>query len=244
MVKCNLPKLLFFWSIFTFCLSCQNSGNSNKANDENTDSVVANPEPAQKDPEIGNQELIIIHGKDIWIRDLPVTGQVVMKLNEGDECKIIDKSEMMFVKNLPDYWYKIDFNGKQGWVFGSQTSMSLFTPLNEPIIGSLTVCEDDIVKLSETPPSFSYTFNKDGNFTFSVAAGYNITGKYLWNENHLTLNPSSLIMSTPDGNQVKQVTGKIVFNVCRKANIICLSGFENKFSDKDYSPKPGCFCLE
>lgn len=64
-----------------------------------------------------------INGNDIWVRDAPSTGQVVMKLKSGDKCRILEKGKTQTIKDKTDVWYKIDFNGKVGWVFGSQTSV-------------------------------------------------------------------------------------------------------------------------
>jgi len=68
-------------------------------------------------------EILIIEGTNIWIRNKPITGDVVMKLNSGDKCKIIEKGEMATIKEKTDYWYKIEFEGKIGWVFGSQSDI-------------------------------------------------------------------------------------------------------------------------
>jgi hypothetical protein len=68
-------------------------------------------------------DYLIINGKDIWVRDLPTTGKVVMKLNEGNKCKVLEKGKSETIRGISDFWYKIEFEGKQGWVFGSQTSL-------------------------------------------------------------------------------------------------------------------------
>jgi hypothetical protein len=70
---------------------------------------------------------LVIHGKDIWVRDVPSTGKVVMKLNEGNACEVIKKGTFQLIRGVPDYWYKIRFEGKVGWVFGSQTSLKTKT---------------------------------------------------------------------------------------------------------------------
>ncbi|WP_299898895.1 SH3 domain-containing protein [uncultured Aquimarina sp.] len=69
------------------------------------------------------QETLLIEGKDIWVREKPKTGKVVMKLNEGDVCMVLQKSDAQVIRGRRDFWYYIDFNGKKGWVFGSQTSI-------------------------------------------------------------------------------------------------------------------------
>ena len=64
-----------------------------------------------------------IEGDNIWVRDIPKRGNVVMKLNQGDRCVIIDTSELDTIKGAIDYWYKIKYNDTIGWVFGSQTNI-------------------------------------------------------------------------------------------------------------------------
>jgi hypothetical protein len=65
---------------------------------------------------------LLIHGKDIWVRDYPNTGKVVMTLSEGDVCKIITQGRYDVIRGKGNHWYQIESNGKTGWVFGSQTS--------------------------------------------------------------------------------------------------------------------------
>ena len=69
------------------------------------------------------QEILLIEGKDIWVRETPKTGKVVMKLNEGDVCVVLNKSDAQVIRGSKYFWYYIDFNGSKGWVFGSQTSL-------------------------------------------------------------------------------------------------------------------------
>jgi hypothetical protein len=72
--------------------------------------------------------ILFIHGKEIWVRDSPTTGKVVMKLNDGDRCKILEKGKAETIRGSADYWYKIEYTEKQGWVFGSQTSVKKNNP--------------------------------------------------------------------------------------------------------------------
>lgn len=76
------------------------------------------------DKRFSKNECLEIVGKDIWVRDVPATGEVVMKLNDGDLCKLRKKDKFEIIRNMPGYWYKIEFEGKEGWVFGSQTSLA------------------------------------------------------------------------------------------------------------------------
>lgn len=79
-----------------------------------------NHEKTQKEQLPENLEII---GKNIWIRSEPTTGAVIMKLNTGNKCKLIEKGKQETIKDNTDFWYKISFNDKIGWVFGTQTNI-------------------------------------------------------------------------------------------------------------------------
>jgi hypothetical protein len=101
---------LVFISIFW---GCKSHTNSNKSENE-IDSITVS--------QIEDAYLNII-GNDIWIREKPTDGEVIMKLNDGNNCKIIEKGKEESIKGVSDFWYKIEFEGNVGWVFGSQTSI-------------------------------------------------------------------------------------------------------------------------
>ncbi|MDX2250207.1 MAG: SH3 domain-containing protein [Bacteroidia bacterium] len=50
---------------------------------------------------------------------------IVFKLKEGDICTILEKGERVAIREMNDYWYKIEFEGKEGWVYGYFTSKKL-----------------------------------------------------------------------------------------------------------------------
>lgn len=66
---------------------------------------------------------LVVQGKDIWVRDNPKTGNVVMKLNTGDSCRVLERGPFQIIRTKPNYWYKIEFNGTQGWLFGAQSDL-------------------------------------------------------------------------------------------------------------------------
>jgi hypothetical protein len=66
---------------------------------------------------------LIIKGDKIWIREYPSTGDVIFELNNGDICKVLKKDKKEVINQISDFWYKIEYKGKIGWVFGSQTSI-------------------------------------------------------------------------------------------------------------------------
>ncbi|HNW89219.1 MAG TPA: SH3 domain-containing protein [Bacteroidales bacterium] len=62
---------------------------------------------------------LTINGTKVNVREKPgITAQVIMQLNTGDKCEIISKGNQVTVNGSSNYWYKINFNGKTGWVFG------------------------------------------------------------------------------------------------------------------------------
>ncbi len=111
-----MKKLFILISIISiFLISCKSD-----SNDEKTEETV---ESVTDEIATESVDYLSIVGKDIWVRSKPTDGDVVMKLNDGDECKIIEKGKQETIKGTTDYWYKIEFEGKEGWVFGSQTSI-------------------------------------------------------------------------------------------------------------------------
>lgn len=70
----------------------------------------------------GNNYLVII-GSNIWVREEPSTGEVIMKLNDGDSCVIIAKGKSEVIRGNEDFWYQIEYGNKRGWVFGSQVKV-------------------------------------------------------------------------------------------------------------------------
>lgn len=76
---------------------------------------------------------LTIEGTNIWIREYPTTGDIIMKLNEGDVCDVLKKDKKEKLGGITDYWYKIKFNNQIGWVFGSQTSIKQNKKLIKPL---------------------------------------------------------------------------------------------------------------
>lgn len=135
----KIKSLLF--SILTIVLfSCESDSNNNQESEETLELQPSNNKETsntkgysnEKDTEVSKDQLII-HGNDIWVRDESATGKVVMKLNDGDRCAVLEQGFMELIRGDADYWYKIKFNGQEGWVFGAQTS---YKNKEAPIVGS------------------------------------------------------------------------------------------------------------
>jgi hypothetical protein len=112
--------ILFSIILFTACGNPKNTGGNTTS-----DSVKSTVQDENGSTASMIADHLLIEGKDIWVRAKPYSGDVLMKLNTGDGCKVIERGEKDQIKDRSDYWYKIEFGGKQGWVFGSQTNLNL-----------------------------------------------------------------------------------------------------------------------
>lgn len=98
--------------------------------------ILANGQIAKVYEDTGNHQQVLIEGNNIWVRETPKTGRVVMKLNDGDRCILLDSTSMDTIRGFIDRWYKIVHDNDTGWVYGSQTnikteqSKQLFSFLN------------------------------------------------------------------------------------------------------------------
>ena len=125
-----MKTLAILLLVFIFLSACKT--NSSDPNDTNSEPVLTESDSVSKRDEltaIKNEASqpnvpegsLLIHGKDIWVRDYPNTGKVVMTLNEGDVCKILQIGRHDVIRDNGNRWYEVEFEGKTGWVFGSQT---------------------------------------------------------------------------------------------------------------------------
>ena len=116
-----------------------------------------------------------ITGENIWIRESPTDGKVIMKLNASDECIILEKGKEETIKGQTDNWYKIKFKDKEGWVFGSQTSeakkqeeLDIKSVVNK-IIDAVANNDFEVLNEFVNPEYGIYKFHNPGVF---VAATY------------------------------------------------------------------------
>ncbi|PLX18220.1 MAG: hypothetical protein C0599_12555 [Salinivirgaceae bacterium] len=77
------------------------------------------------------QNQLTIEGDQIWVRSTPKTGEVIMKLDDGVVCDLLQKGEEEIIRGHKDYWYKIENDGKTGWVFGAQTSLKRIASIDD-----------------------------------------------------------------------------------------------------------------
>ena len=110
---------IFFLIIF-FIFSCQpQEDTKTPKNQTQTNANKGNKTSINKK----KTKQLIIEGENIWVRETPITGEVIMKLNSGNICEILEVGEEVQVRNMLDKWYKIEFNDTIGWIFGSQTNL-------------------------------------------------------------------------------------------------------------------------
>ena len=111
----------------SYIRSCFGYDKDNSNNIKTTESVKIEKEKKITDalPSAPESETswLIIEGKDIWVRSAPSTGEVIMKLNTGDKCEVLEKGKFEGIRDMYDYWYKIKFNNQVGWVYGSQSNL-------------------------------------------------------------------------------------------------------------------------
>jgi len=86
---------------------------------------------------------LYINGSKVNIRSTPsLNSEVIFQLNTGDKCDIIEKGKQETIKGSTNFWYKINYSGKNGWVFGDFISLSYISaPIetNEKVYAQLSI---------------------------------------------------------------------------------------------------------
>ncbi len=159
-------KYYKFLTALLLLLLCSCNNNDDQTDDysqnDTTSSLTVNNTETKTDTTI-----LIIEGDNIWVRDEPVSGKVIMKLNSGDICKILEKGDKVQVKNMLDLWYKIEFNDTVGWVFGSQTNRKTgetidiieFSLYLEKFIAAFNDENNDLKSFEHEDIGYSFLFN-------------------------------------------------------------------------------------
>jgi len=116
-----MKQLVFYLSFIFIICSC--SSNSPQKEIETAKAQdLESPHGSEKVQSESSKPSLTIEGNNIWVREAPITGNVVLKLNDGDVCSILEKGDKQFIRGIEDWWYKIEYRDTVGWVFGSQTS--------------------------------------------------------------------------------------------------------------------------
>jgi len=117
----------YFYMLLFLLLACTPKGDNGMQTKDSAhvfqDAQIRQDNPIGIDGSVLSEEFLTIYGKDIWVRDEPGTGKVIMKLNEEDQCKVIRHKQFEIIRGQGGYWYEIEVNNQRGWVFGTQTSL-------------------------------------------------------------------------------------------------------------------------
>lgn len=114
--------------LFVVLTGCNNSDNNSNNNSE-TKQI----------------NYLFVAGNSIPIFEYPTSNNVIFKLDDNSRCQIIERGEKETISNKTDYWYKIEYRGIEGWIFGYHTSEKLEKlisykqdfPFNKKIFGFL-----------------------------------------------------------------------------------------------------------
>jgi len=76
--------------------------------------------------------ILVVQGNNVNLRISPKLDAVRIKqLKTGDTCEVLEKGRKQTIDEKTDYWYRINFKNKEGWLFGAFTSIRLSAKENE-----------------------------------------------------------------------------------------------------------------
>lgn len=118
--------------IFSFVLilplifiSC--SGNSKELREKAVSDSIARVQTVADSIKIIEAQFpksLVIHGTNVNMRvDAKLDAVRIKQLKTGDTCEVLEKGRKQTIDDKEDYWYKIKFKNKEGWVFGAFTSI-------------------------------------------------------------------------------------------------------------------------
>lgn len=64
-----------------------------------------------------------VESEKAYVREYPTDGEIIFELNKGQICEVLKKDKKEIINGKSDYWYKVKCQEKEGWIFGSQTSL-------------------------------------------------------------------------------------------------------------------------
>lgn len=115
-------RLFFYGFCFLLVLGLISCGSNDKpGSDENSlpkkDSLI---------PKAKVDTMLIIKGTNVNMRVSPDLKAVRIKqLTTNDTCKILEKGKQETINEATDFWYKVRFKNKEGWIFGAFTSLKV-----------------------------------------------------------------------------------------------------------------------
>lgn len=77
-------------------------------------------------PKAKADTMLVIKGTNVNMRVSPDLKAVRIKqLTTNDTCKILEKGKQETINEATDFWYKVRFKSKEGWIFGAFTSLKM-----------------------------------------------------------------------------------------------------------------------
>jgi len=65
--------------------------------------------------------------ENVWLRQAPVEGELITKVNKHSKCYILEKGKADTIHGFVDFWYKVSVGKQEGWIFGSELSVKMAT---------------------------------------------------------------------------------------------------------------------
>ncbi len=117
-----MKRIIYILLIPLTLLAC-NSSSSDTETEQAEEKTTQNNDVEENSASFDEKEYVSIEGDDIWVRSQPTDGEVLMKLNNGTKCELLQKGKQETINGVTDFWYQIKYDEKTGWVFGSQTNL-------------------------------------------------------------------------------------------------------------------------
>lgn len=75
--------------------------------------------PIDNNEGVGASDYMTVTGNNVNVRSMPdKQGAVLFQLDKGDRCRYIETGGEEDVNGYIDYWYKVEYNDQEGWIFG------------------------------------------------------------------------------------------------------------------------------
>lgn len=116
-----MKNILFIFFLPLLFVSCNGNKSDQKLTGTPTDTTQKKIDVVVKTPD--SLEII---GNNVNIRVEPkLEAPAFKQLHKGQKVFILEKGNLETVKDNKDFWYKIKYKTKEGWIFGAFTSLKL-----------------------------------------------------------------------------------------------------------------------
>lgn len=106
-------SIYFFSIVLSIFSSCVSSKSSDQDFLNSTKNIVVG----------GQENELKVLGDNIPVYADPAVSEPLFLLNSGTKCNLIERGPSDLILDAEDFWYKIDYQGKKGWIFGEKTSL-------------------------------------------------------------------------------------------------------------------------